>query len=161
MWQNRNPPKVKKKRHKLNYTVNFGMKNKSSGDPHGGVGLSEVDCKLLNKMRGNISWGRSHPLRPSWRSIALMVLMAPTFEQTSWCAVNFLFSLTPTAYPCVVVAPVWSFVVAVMRWQSHWEQQADTVMLLLYYVCADAALLGEHITWCMVAEYYEPRPSIL
>ena len=38
------------------------MKNRNSGDPHGGVALSEVDCKPLKKMRGNISWGRSHPL---------------------------------------------------------------------------------------------------
>ena len=52
----------KAKQSKLNYTVNFRMKNRSSGDPHGGVALPEVDCKPLKMMRGNISWGRPHPL---------------------------------------------------------------------------------------------------
>ena len=33
-----------------------------AGDPHGGIALPEVDCKSLKKMRGNVSWGRSHPL---------------------------------------------------------------------------------------------------
>ena len=41
---------LKAKQSKLNYTINFGMKNRSSGDPHEGVAFPEVECKPLKKI---------------------------------------------------------------------------------------------------------------